>query len=181
MFLVFTLRAFLYKPFVIQVRSMRKMQEFAPEIAEAPGKKYGNDKQKLAAEMQKLQKRARRQPARRLPAGAGAGAGVHRPVPRAAVVQPVLVNGAPRTENYFFDQAGVESFNAASLFGAKLGAWVTHGLARRSRPLGTSMANMIIVMIPLMIAAGVFTHITARHSVARQIARPGRTTRRPRS
>ena len=30
------------------------------------------------------------------------------------------------------------------------------------------MANMIIVMIPLMIAAGVFTHITARHSVARQ-------------
>jgi len=32
------------------------------------------------------------------------------------------------------------------------------------------MANMIIVMIPLMIAAGVFTHITARHSVARQIA-----------
>ena len=27
---------------------------------------------------------------------------------------------------------------------------------------------MIIVMIPLMIAAGVFTHITARHSVARQ-------------
>ena len=29
---------------------------------------------------------------------------------------------------------------------------------------------MIIVMIPLMIAAGVFTHITARHSVARQIA-----------
>ena len=29
---------------------------------------------------------------------------------------------------------------------------------------------MIIVMIPLMIAAGVFTHITARHSVARQVA-----------
>ena len=27
---------------------------------------------------------------------------------------------------------------------------------------------MIIVMIPLMIAAGIFTHITARHSVARQ-------------
>ena len=27
---------------------------------------------------------------------------------------------------------------------------------------------MLIVMIPLMIAAGVFTHITARHSVARQ-------------
>ena len=31
-FLVFTLRALLYKPFVHQVRSMRKMQEFAPEM-----------------------------------------------------------------------------------------------------------------------------------------------------
>ena len=32
------------------------------------------------------------------------------------------------------------------------------------------MTNMIIVMVPLMIAAGIFTHITARHSVARQVA-----------
>ena len=82
---------------------------------------------------------------------------------------PILVNGAPRTENYFFDQAGVESFNSASLFGAKLGSWVTEGSAALEAA-GTTMANMIIVMIPLMIAAGVFTHITARHSVARQVA-----------
>jgi YidC/Oxa1 family membrane protein insertase len=34
--------------------------------------------------------------------------------------------------------------------------------------LGTSITNMLIVMTPLMIAAGIFTHITARHSVARQ-------------
>ena len=54
-FLVFTLRAFLYKPFVSQVRSMRKMQEFQPEIAKLR-KKYANDKQKQAAEMQRLQK-----------------------------------------------------------------------------------------------------------------------------
>ena len=37
-----------------------------------------------------------------------------------------------------------------------------------SRALGTSITSMLIVMIPLMIAAGIFTHITARHSVARQ-------------
>ena len=55
MFLVFTLRAILYKPFVSQVRSMRKMQEFQPEIAKLR-KKYANDKQKQAEEMQKLQK-----------------------------------------------------------------------------------------------------------------------------
>jgi YidC/Oxa1 family membrane protein insertase len=30
--------------------------------------------------------------------------------------------------------------------------------------------QMLVVMIPLMIAAGVFTHITARHSVSRQTA-----------
>ena len=38
-FLVFTLRAILFKPFVGQVRSMRKMQEFAPEMQKIK-KKY---------------------------------------------------------------------------------------------------------------------------------------------
>ena len=85
-FLVFTLRAILYKPFVHQVRSMRKMQEFAPEMQKLKAK-YGNDKQKLAAEMQKLQSQQGVNPLGRLPAGAGAGAGVHRSVPRAARVR----------------------------------------------------------------------------------------------
>ena len=53
-FLVFTLRALLFKPFVGQVRSMRKMQEFAPELQKIK-KKYANDRQRQAAEMQKLQ------------------------------------------------------------------------------------------------------------------------------
>ena len=72
----------------------------------------------------------------------------------------------PRTTSS--TRRGVESFNAASLFGAKLGAWVTMGAEPSSSALGTSITQMIIVMIPLMIAAGIFTHITARHSVARQ-------------
>jgi YidC/Oxa1 family membrane protein insertase len=72
-----------------------------------------------------------------------------------------------KTQNYIFDAGGVESFNAANVFGAKLGAWVTQGSEELAR-LGTSITSMVIVMIPLMIAAGVFTHITARHSVARQ-------------
>jgi len=54
-FLVFTLRAILYKPFVSQVRSMRKMQDFQPELQKLR-KKYANDKQKQAAEMQRLQR-----------------------------------------------------------------------------------------------------------------------------
>jgi len=167
-FLVFTLRAFLYKPFVSQVRSMRKMQEFQPEIAKLR-KKYANDKQKQAAEMQRLQKEHGVNPVAgclpilvQLPVFIGL---FH--VLRS--FNPILTDGSPRTENYFFDQAGVESFNSASLFDAKLGSWVTEGSAALEAA-GTSMANMIIVMIPLMIAAGVFTHITARHSVARQVA-----------
>ena len=123
-FLVFTLRAILYKPFVHQVRSMRKMQEFQPEIAKLR-KKYANDRQKQTEEMQRLQTRPRGQPARRLPADPGAGAGVHRPVPRAARVQA----GQDR-ELLLRRGRATHSFIDASFFGAKLGAWVTHGRGR---------------------------------------------------
>ena len=170
-FLVFTLRAVLYKPFVSQVRSMRKMQEFQPELQKVR-KKYANDKQKQAAEMQRLQKEH----------GVNPVAGCLPVFVQVPVFiglfhvlrefNPILSNGAPRTENYFFQADGVGSFNAASLFGAKLGSWVTQGEAALSAA-GTSTVSMIIVMAPLMIAAGIFTHITARHSVARQTAVQG--------
>ena len=87
MFLVFTLRAILYKPFVRQIRTTRQMQELQPQI-KALQKKYGKDRQRMALEMQKLQTRARVQPDPRLSADAGADPGVPRAVPRAAVLQP---------------------------------------------------------------------------------------------
>jgi YidC/Oxa1 family membrane protein insertase len=168
MFLVFTLRAILYKPFVHQVRSMRRMQEFQPEIAKLR-KKYANDKQKQAEEMQRLQKEHGVNPL-----------GGCLPV---LVQVPVFIglfhvlrefgptnnDGSPRTENYFFGLEEVQSFNRSDLFGAKLGNWVLQG-EQFLNAAGTSVASMLIVMIPLMIAAGIFTHITARHSVARQTA-----------
>jgi YidC/Oxa1 family membrane protein insertase len=159
-FLVFTLRALLYKPFVHQVRSMRKMQEFAPEMQKLRAK-YGNDKQKLAAEMQKLQSQQGVNPL-------GGCLPVLVQVPVFIGLFHVLREFEPgKTENYIFGASEVESFNAASLFGAKLGAWVTQG-ADTLAALGTSIPQMLVVMVPLMIMAGVFTHITARHSVARQ-------------
>jgi YidC/Oxa1 family membrane protein insertase len=171
MFLVFTLRLILYKPFVAQVRSMRKMQEFQPEMAKIR-KKYANDRQKQAEEMQKLQKEH----------GVNPVAGCLPVLVQVPVFiglfqvlrtfSPLNDDGSVRTENYFFDKAGVDSFNAASLFGAKLGNWVLQGEAALNAA-GTSIASMLIVMIPLMIAAGIFTHITARHSVARQTAAQG--------
>lgn len=171
-FLVFTLRAILFKPFVSQVRSMRKMQEFQPEIAKLR-KKYANDKQKQAAEMQRLQKEHGVNPvAGCLP--------VLVQVPVFIGLFQVLRNftplnpdgHSPRTENYFFGTAEVHSFLDANFLGAKLGAWVLQG-EQVLHAQGTSIASMLIVMIPLMIAAGIFTHITARHSVARQTAAQG--------
>lgn len=170
-FLVFTLRAILYKPFVSQVRSMRKMQEFQPEIAKLR-KKYANDRQKQAEEMQKLQKEHGVNPvAGCLP--------VLLQVPVFIGLFQVLrnftvlnSNGSVRTENYFFGQDEVRSFLAADFFGAKLGNWPAQG-DETLRFDGTSLTQMLVVMVPLMITAGVFTHITARHSVARQTAAQG--------
>lgn len=177
-FLVFTLRAILYKPFVAQVRSMRKMQEFQPEMQKIR-KKYANDRQKQAAEMQRLQKEHGVNPIAgclpvlaQVPVFIGLFHVLRTFGPVNADGVPTNDDGSIRTENYFFDQEGVESFNRASLFGAKLGEWVVKGEAALNAA-GTSIPQMLIVMIPLMIAAGVFTHITARHSVARQTAAQG--------
>ena len=85
---------------------MRKMQEFQPEIAKLR-KKYGNDKQKQAEEMQRLQKEHGVNPL-----------GGCLPV---LVQVPVFIglfhvlrefgptnnDGSPRTENYFFGQEDV--------------------------------------------------------------------------
>ena len=161
-FLVFTLRALLYKPFKHQVRSMRKMQEFAPEIQKLK-KKYGNDKQKLAAEMQKLQGEHGVNPV-------GGCLPMLVQIPVFIGLFHVLREFQPyKQENYVFGRAEVVSFNDASIFGAKLGASVIpyHGALPLSA-YQTTTTQMLIVMIPLMLAAGFFTHLTARHSVARQ-------------
>ncbi len=54
-FLVFTLKALLFKPFVKQVRTQLVMQKLQPQI-KALQKKYSGDRQKLTVEMAKLQK-----------------------------------------------------------------------------------------------------------------------------
>jgi len=161
-FLVFTLRALLYQPFVHQVRSMRKMQEFAPEIQKLK-KKYGNDKQKMAAEMQKLQSEHGVNPL-----------GGCLPV---LVQGPVFIGlyhvlkgfqpGWPY--NYVFNADEVRSFVDASLFGAKLAAALKpYGGGAPLEAYHATVGQMLTVMIPLAIAAAVFTHITARHSIAHQ-------------
>ncbi len=171
-FLVFTLRAILYKPFVGQVRSMRKMQEMQPEMQKLR-KKYANDRQKLASEMQKLQQQNGANPL-------GGCLPILVQVPVFIGLFHVLREFKPgKLENYVFNAQEVQSFVDSNLLGSKLGAAIfpLASFGGQGIPsvemLGGNLVYQWIVMVPLMIAAGIFTHITARHSVARQQAQQG--------
>ncbi|MEC3974617.1 membrane protein insertase YidC [Amycolatopsis sp. H20-H5] len=169
-FLTFTVRGIMFKPMVNQMRSMRKMQDFAPEMKKVQ-KKYANDKQRQAAEMQKLQKEHGVNPLGsclpmllQIPVFIGLNW-----VLRAFTHKPA--GGGPKTENYFFGQHDVDSYVNAKLFGVNLGEAIHNsvGLVGGTGEGGWHW-NVAPVAIPLMIVAGIATHLTARHSVARQNA-----------
>ncbi|SEP68983.1 YidC/Oxa1 family membrane protein insertase [Lentzea xinjiangensis] len=159
-FLVFTLRAILFKPFVGQVRSMRRMQEFAPEMQKIK-KKYPNDRQRQAQEMQKLQSEHGVNPL-------GGCLPMLVQIPVFIGLFHVLRSFKPGWgEVYFFDKQGVDSFVNAKLFGTNLSTFITMP-ADQLEQFGTERLNVILVSVPLMIVASIATHFTARHSVARQ-------------
>ncbi|MGH3877003.1 MAG: membrane protein insertase YidC [Actinophytocola sp.] len=160
MFLVFTLRAIMFKPFVKQVRSMRAMQEFAPEMKKIQ-KKYANDRQRQAQEMQKLQREHGFSPL-------GGCLPMLLQIPVFIGLYHVLRSFQPgHTENYFFDEQGVASYIDANIFGARLSNFITQPQAALDA-LGADRTAVIIVSIPLMVLAAALTHLTARHSVTRQ-------------
>jgi YidC/Oxa1 family membrane protein insertase len=159
-FLVFTLRAILFKPFVGQVRSMRKMQEFAPEMQKIK-KKFPNDKQRQAQEMQKLQSEHGVNPL-------GGCLPMLVQIPVFIGLFHVLRSFKPGWgEVYFFDKQGVDSFVNAKLFGTNLSTFITMP-AEQLAQYGTERLNVILLSVPLMIVASIATHFTSRHSVARQ-------------
>lgn len=182
-FLVFTLRLILYKPFVKQVRTTRQMQELQPQI-KALQKKYGKDKQRLAVEMQKLQKEHGFNPIMGcLPVLAQAPVfiglfHVLRSFNRTGtgVGQLGLDPEVNRTlPNYAFDVADVNSFLDARLFGAPISSWITmpkeqlDAFANPELGLGIpSVWTIVAVSVPLMIIAAIATHMNSRASVARQ-------------
>jgi YidC/Oxa1 family membrane protein insertase len=159
--LVFTLRLVLLKPAVHQIRSMRKMQKFAPEMKKIQ-KKYANDRQRQAAEMQKLQKEHGVNPL-------GGCLPLVLQIPVFLGLNHVLRSFRVGTnEVYFFKNADVQSYLNAKLFDAHLGDAVL-GVGKLSGDPGWHW-GVAPVAIPLMIAAAIATHFTARLSVQRQAA-----------
>ncbi|MFD1048115.1 membrane protein insertase YidC, partial [Kibdelosporangium lantanae] len=159
-FLTFTVRAILIKPFIKQVRSMRKMQEFAPEIKKLQAK-YKNDRQKLAQEMQKLQSQHGVNPL-------GGCLPMILQIPVFFGLNNVLRGfHAGATGNYFFGADEVNSYMHADLFGARLSNFIAQPV-QQINEMGANHTSVIIVSIPLMIIASVATHLTARHNVERQ-------------
>jgi YidC/Oxa1 family membrane protein insertase len=159
-FLVFTLRAVLLKPAIDQVRSMRAMQQIAPQLA-AIRTRFARDRERQLAEIGKLQREHGISPLRgclpialQVPVFIGLN---H--VLRAFTLYP----GQP---NYFFPLSDVHSYLAADLFGAHLGdAIVNLGLVGGATAGHATWAWAIApVAIPLMIVAAVATHLTARSS-----------------
>ena len=175
MFLVFTLRALLYKPFVRQIRTTRQMQELQPQI-KALQKKYGKDRQRMAMEMQKLQREHGFNPVLGcLPmlAQIPVFLGLYHVLMSFNRTQTGIGRLGLSVEenrslgNYFFSATDVGHFLDANLFGAPIGAAITqqHGLAAYTEFSRTAVAG---VSIPLMIAAGIATYFNSRASIARQ-------------
>lgn len=175
MFLVFTLRALLYKPFVRQIRTTRQMQELQPQI-KALQKKYGKDRQRMALEMQKLQREHGFNPILGcLPmlAQIPVFLGLYHVLMSFNRTQTGIgrlglsVEENRSLPNYVFSATDVSHFLDANLFGAPLGATMIqqHGLEAFTE---FNRAAVIAVGIPLMIAAGIATYFNSRASVARQ-------------
>jgi YidC/Oxa1 family membrane protein insertase len=178
MFLVFTLRAILYSPFVRQIRTTRQMQELQPQI-KALQKKYGKDRQRMALEMQKLQKEHGFNPILgclpmlvQIPVFLGLYH-VLRCFNRTSTGIGQLGLSPERNRslgNYVFSATDVGHFLDANLFGAPLGASMTQRGASLAAFQGFEFSRPAVaaVGVPVMILAGIATYFNSRASVARQ-------------
>jgi YidC/Oxa1 family membrane protein insertase len=176
MFLVFTLRAILYSPFVRQIRTTRQMQELQPQI-KALQKKYGKDRQRMALEMQKLQREHGFNPILgclpmlvQIPVFLGLYH-VLRCFNRTSSGIGQLGLSPERNRelgNYVFTVADVNHFLNANLLGAPLGASMTQRGASLAAFSEFSRPAVAAVGVPVMILAGIATYFNSRASVARQ-------------
>lgn len=176
-FLVFSLRAILYKPFVRQIRTTRQMQELQPQI-KALQKKYGKDRQRMAVEMQKLQKDHGFNPILGcLPmlAQVPVFLGLYHVLRSFNRTQHgfgqlgMSVDENRATGNYVFSATDVGHFLDSNLFGAPLSASMTQSSGLEAfKNFDFSRPAVVAVGVPLMLLAGIATYFNSRASVARQ-------------
>ncbi|GGF16233.1 membrane protein insertase YidC [Williamsia phyllosphaerae] len=180
-FLVFTLRAILYKPFVKQIRTTRQMQEIQPQL-QAIRKKYAKDRVKMTEEMQKLQKEHGFNPLlgclpmlAQIPVFIGLFH-VLRSFNRMGTGfgQLGMTSAETRsTGNYFFSADQVQNFLDARLFGVPLSAAISQPKSEwvafsADGVIDFTRAHIIYLVIPLVIISSIATHMNSRASVARQ-------------
>ncbi|SIR99285.1 membrane protein insertase YidC [Williamsia sterculiae] len=183
-FLVFTLRAILYKPFVKQIRTTKKMQEINPQL-QAIRKKYAKDRVKMTEEMQKLQKEHGFNPLLgclpmllQIPVFIGLFH-VLRSFNRMGTGMGQLHMSAQQTRstgNYFFSVDQVQNFLDARLFGVPLSSfisekqteWVAFTKTLNVDDIDFTRGTIAFVVVPLVIISSIATHMNSRASVARQ-------------
>ena len=181
-FLVVTLRIFLFWPAAKQIRFSRKMQEMQPRMKELQ-KRYKNDRQKLAVETRKLQKQEGFNPVLgclpmliQIPVFLGLFH-VLRSFNRMGTNFGALGMSAEETRNtgnYAFNAEEVQSFLDARLFGAPLSSFISQPVEQfqafvdPGAMLDFERWNIALVAIPLMIVSAVTTHLNARSSLSRQ-------------
>ncbi len=182
-FLVFTLRAILYKPFVKQIRTTKKMQEINPQM-QAIRKKYAKDRVKMTEEMQKLQKEHGFNPLLgclpmllQIPVFIGLfhvlrsfnrmGTGIGQ--------EGLSVEETRSLGNYAFSPELVQNFLDARLFGVPLSAFITQPetefwafMQPGATEIDFTRWQIAALVVPLMIVASIATHMNSRASVSRQ-------------
>lgn len=162
-FLVFSLRALLFKPFMKQMHASQRMAELQPQMKKIR-EKYKDDRQRQTEELMKLNKEA----------GVNPLAGCLPALIQAPVfigLFHVLRSFRPGWDQvYFFGSGDVQSFVDAKLFGgAPLSAFITMPTAELLALQGVR-STVVAVAVPLMILAGIATYFTSRKSIARQSA-----------
>ncbi|MCF8603736.1 membrane protein insertase YidC [Gordonia sp. HY442] len=189
-FLVFTLRAILYKPFVKQIRTTKQMQEINPQM-QAIRKKYANDRVKMTEEMQKLQKEHGFNPLlgclpmfMQIPVFIGLfhvlrsfnrmGTGTAMPI--GGTAETMSAEQTRSIGNYAFSPEQVQNFLDARLFGVPLSSFITEpveqfkAFVEPGQAIDFTRWQIGVVVVPLMIVASIATHMNSRASVGRQTA-----------
>lgn len=173
-----TVRVLLVRPTINQMRSMRKMQEFQPQMQEIRNK-YKNDQQKMMQETQKLQKEMGVNPVAgclpilvQMPVFLGLYH-VLRSFNRTGTSAGQLGMSIEQnriTPNYIFSAEDVQSFLDARLFKVPLSAYISmpDSMYQAFQPVDFTKTNIILLAAPLITIIVIATHMNARLSVNRQ-------------